>query len=82
MQVSYLSDSSLDSTLSRNGLRVLLVYPNTRDVAMANLGFQKVYYLLNEIEGVVCDRYALPLGWNPETDQRFFLRHRQLHRFY
>ncbi len=68
MQVSYLSDSSLDLTLSRNDLRVLLVYPNTRDVAMANLGFQKVYSLLNQIEGVVCDRYALPLGWKPETE--------------
>ena len=68
MQVSCLSDSSLDTTLSRNGLRVLLVYPNTRDVAMANLGFQKVYSLLNQIEGVVCDRYALPLGWKPETE--------------
>ena len=68
MQVSCLSDSTLDSTLSRNGLRVLLVYPNTRDVAMANLGFQKVYSLLNQIEGVVCDRYALPLGWKPETE--------------
>jgi len=52
----------------RNGLRVLLVYPNTRDVAMANLGFQQVYSLLNQIEGVVCDRYALPIGWKPETE--------------
>ena len=68
MQVSDLSDSSLDSTLLRNGLRVLLVYPNTRDVAMANLGFQQVYSLLNQIEGVVCDRYALPIGWKPETE--------------
>jgi len=68
MQVSDLSDSSLDSTPLRNGLRVLLVYPNTRDVAMANLGFQQVYSLLNQIEGVVCDRYALPIGWKPETE--------------
>ncbi len=68
MQVSYLSNPSLDSTLARNDLRVLLVYPNTRDVAMANLGFQKVYSLLNQIDGVVCDCYALPLGWKPETE--------------
>ncbi len=67
MQVSYSSESTLDSTLSRNDLRVLLVYPNTRDVAMANLGFQQVYSLLNQIEGVACDRFAMPVGWKPET---------------
>jgi radical SAM superfamily enzyme YgiQ (UPF0313 family) len=67
MQVSYSADSVLDSTLSCNDLRVLLVYPNTRDVAMANLGFQQVYSLLNKIEGVVCDRFAMPVGWKPET---------------
>jgi radical SAM superfamily enzyme YgiQ (UPF0313 family) len=67
MQVSYSAKSVLDSTISRNDLRVLLVYPNTRDVAMANLGFQQVYSLLNKIEGVVCDRFAMPVGWKPET---------------
>ena len=67
MQVSYSAESVLDSTLARNDLRVLLVYPNTRDVAMANLGFQQVYSLLNKIEGVTCDRFALPVGWKPET---------------
>ena len=65
MQVSYSAESVLDSTLARNNLRVLLVYPNTRDVAMANLGFQQVYSLLNKIEGVICDRFALPVGWKP-----------------
>ncbi len=34
---------------------------------MANLGFQQVYSLLNQIEGVECDRYAFPIGWKPET---------------
>jgi radical SAM superfamily enzyme YgiQ (UPF0313 family) len=67
MQVSYSSDSSLESTISLNRLRVLLVYPNTRDVAIDNLGFQQVYALLNQIDGVECDRYALPNGWKPET---------------
>ncbi|MZH03279.1 MAG: radical SAM protein [Nitrospinae bacterium] len=67
MQVSYSAESELDPTLSRNDLKVLLVYPNTRDVAMANLGFQQVYSLLNKVEGVVCDRFALPVGWKPET---------------
>jgi radical SAM superfamily enzyme YgiQ (UPF0313 family) len=67
MQVSSSPNSTLDSTPSGNGLRVLLVYPNTRDVAMANLGFQQVYSLLNQIEGVECDRYAFPIGWKPEA---------------
>jgi hypothetical protein len=78
MQVSYSSDSSLESTVSLNGLRVLLVYPNTRDVAMANLGFQQVYALLNQIEGVECDRYALPIGWKPETQS---LEREDFHRY-
>ena len=60
------SQSNSTPTLDRTRSRVLLVYPNTRDVAMANLGFQQVYSLLNKIPGVVCDRFALPLGWKPE----------------
>lgn len=48
-------------------VRVLLVYPNTTDVALDNLGFQRVHTLLNQIEGIACDRYSLPLGWKPDT---------------
>ena len=47
-------------------LKVLLVYPNTADVALDNLGFQRVHSLLNQIEGVDCDRFSLPLDWKPE----------------
>ncbi len=46
-------------------VRVLLVYPNSKDVAMANLGFQRVHTLLNQIDGVECDYYSLPVGWSP-----------------
>ncbi len=46
---------------------VLLVYPSTSEVALANLGFQRVYSLLNGIEGVTCDRFSLPPGWDPST---------------
>lgn len=67
MQVSSSSEPILDPILLHKELRVLLVYPNTRDVAMANLGFQQVYSLLNKIEGVMCDRFAMPVGWKPET---------------
>ena len=48
---------------------VLLVYPSTSDVALANLGFQRVFGLLNAIDGVTCDRFSLPPGWDPSTPQ-------------
>ncbi|PIR00057.1 MAG: radical SAM protein [Nitrospinae bacterium CG11_big_fil_rev_8_21_14_0_20_45_15] len=48
-------------------IKVLLVYPNTADVALDNLGFQRVYGLLNAMEGVDCDRYSLPKDWTPES---------------
>ena len=67
IQVSSSSEPILDPILLHKELQVLLVYPNTRDVAMANLGFQQVYSLLNKIEGVMCDRFAMPVGWKPET---------------
>ena len=50
-------------------LRVLLVYPNTWDVALANLGFQRVRHILNRIEGVECDLLALPEDWTPEVQK-------------
>jgi len=49
-------------------LKVLLVYPSTTDVALANLGFQRVHALLNQIDGVDCDRFSLPVGWRPEVE--------------
>ena len=44
----------------RDRVRVLLVYPNHYRVAMANLGFQTVYRLLNAMDHVVCERAFLP----------------------
>ena len=52
-----------------DAVRVLLVYPNSKDVAMANLGFQRVHTLLNRIDGVECDYYSLPVGWSPDVLQ-------------
>lgn len=40
----------------RGKLSVCLVYPNTYEVGMANLGFQLVYKTLNQMEEVVCER--------------------------
>ena len=69
MSVSFQTDHSISKSSAPNqAIRVLLVYPNTREVALANLGFQQVYSLLNSIQGVECDRYALPTDWIPETE--------------
>jgi radical SAM superfamily enzyme YgiQ (UPF0313 family) len=40
--------------------RVALVYPNTYHAGMSNLGFQRVYHLINQEPGVVCERVFLP----------------------
>ena len=69
MSVSYSADHTIsDRSLANQAIRVLLVYPNTREVALANLGFQQVHSLLNSIDRVVCDRYALPTNWKPEKE--------------
>ncbi len=44
----------------KNRLSVALVYPNHYGVGTANLGFQTVYRLLNEMDRVVCERAFLP----------------------
>src|SRR5262249_948754 len=39
---------------------VALVYPNTYAVGMSNLGFQTIYWHLNRLPEVVCERAFLP----------------------
>ncbi|HEV8643656.1 MAG TPA: TIGR03960 family B12-binding radical SAM protein [Methylomirabilota bacterium] len=39
---------------------VALVYPNTYAVGMSNLGFQTIYWYLNQLPDVVCERVFLP----------------------
>jgi radical SAM superfamily enzyme YgiQ (UPF0313 family) len=44
----------------KNGdIKVALIYPNVYSIAIQNLGFQYVYKKLNEIEGIVCERFVL-----------------------
>jgi radical SAM superfamily enzyme YgiQ (UPF0313 family) len=38
-------------------LRVALGFPNSYEVGMSNLGYQTIYRLLNQMEGVVCERF-------------------------
>jgi len=52
------------SVMEKQGRRgktaVVLIYPNTYHLGMSNLGFQTVYRLLNELDGIVCERSFLP----------------------
>ena len=41
-------------------IHVALGYPNTYRVGMSHLGIQLIYAFLNEIPGVVCERFFLP----------------------
>ncbi len=53
----YMMETAIEEQLSEvsgaiRPVSVLLVYPSTSEVALANLGFQRVYTLLNAIEAV------------------------------
>lgn len=41
-------------------VKICLVYPNSYQVGIANLGFQSVYRLFNQRKDVVCERTFLP----------------------
>jgi radical SAM superfamily enzyme YgiQ (UPF0313 family) len=41
-------------------LTIALIYPNTYYIGMSNLGFQKIYTLLNQYDDVLCERSFLP----------------------
>jgi radical SAM superfamily enzyme YgiQ (UPF0313 family) len=43
-------------------LRIALCYPNTYAIGMANLGFQAMYEIFNNIPEVSCERVFLPDG--------------------
>jgi radical SAM superfamily enzyme YgiQ (UPF0313 family) len=49
-------------TKSSYQLRVALGFPNKYEVGIANLGFQSIYRILNQIEGVSCERFFLSFG--------------------
>jgi radical SAM family uncharacterized protein len=41
-------------------IAIALVYPNTYTLGMSNLGFQTIYWHLNQMPDVVCERVFLP----------------------
>jgi len=51
-------------------LRIALCYPNVYSIGMANLGFQAMYELFNNIPGVSCERVFLPdAGTTPSVSE-------------
>lgn len=44
----------------RGRKRVALIYPNTYQVGMANLGFHAVYRIINSRDDYLCERFFLP----------------------
>jgi len=53
-------------------LRVALGFPNSYEVGMANLGYQTIYRLLNQMEEVICERFFAKYfddGFNFSGDQ-------------
>jgi radical SAM superfamily enzyme YgiQ (UPF0313 family) len=44
----------------KNRVPIALVYPNKYSVGMSNLGFQLVYWLLNQDDAIVAERIFLP----------------------
>jgi len=64
-----LKEKSLISPEPEAPLKIVLCFPNRYSVAMANLGFQWVYKLFNEIPEVYCDRAFYP---DPEEELIYF----------
>jgi len=54
------SEQGAVTAKKRGAVNVALVYPNTYQAGMSNLGFQSVYALFNAHEHVVCHRFFLP----------------------
>src|SRR5713226_1147000 len=46
-------------------LRIALCYPNVYSIGMANLGFQAMYEIFNNIPEVSCERVFLPDSVGP-----------------
>lgn len=55
----------------RNKKSVALIYPNTYQVGMTNLGFHAVYRIINSRDDYVCERFFLP-DEQQKNNQRIF----------
>jgi len=66
-QLRLAKETNLVERSPRASLKIVLCFPNRYPLAMANLGFQRVYELFNQVEGVYCDRAFYP---DPEQKPR------------
>ena len=53
------NEQLLFSPNTSGNLSTCLAYPNSYEVAMANLGFQAVFRILSTLDGMVCERLFL-----------------------
>ncbi len=49
----------------KDKLPVALVFPNSYQLGMSNLGFQLIYKILNSYDEIVCERVFLPIDSKP-----------------
>ncbi len=59
-------------------LRIALCYPNTYAIGMANLGFQAMYEIFNNLPEVSCERVFLPDSFKSPRVSKGSLRRRAL----
>ncbi|PYE54995.1 B12-binding domain-containing radical SAM protein [Deinococcus yavapaiensis] len=55
-----LLDEEIGTIFKHAPIRVTLAFPNRYSVGMASLGFQVIYRMFNQEEGVACERAFLP----------------------
>jgi len=51
---------SINKGWEENPLHFCLIYPDTYEIGMSNAAIHILYYLLNDVEGVLCDRAFSP----------------------
>lgn len=61
--------NAVKKNFSAQGLRFAICFPNLYEIGMSNLGLRIIYGLLNEQDGVSCERVFLP-----DTDMRGILK--------
>ena len=55
-----LLDAETGTMIKQAPIRVTLAFPNRYSVGMASLGYQVIYRMFNNEEGVACERAFLP----------------------
>ncbi|WP_181391967.1 B12-binding domain-containing radical SAM protein [Deinococcus irradiatisoli] len=59
-QIKPLLDAETGTMFKQAPIRVTLAFPNRYSVGMASLGFQVIYRMFNNEEGIACERAFLP----------------------